>query len=108
MIINKQSAEAGTIDAAFAGGFLFTRDTQAIFWNNHQTAVQRMLDYDTLIGRDLPSVAAIVSATGSSRFGKPSASMISSDHRRLFMSNKDVEEASLASLATSPVKRSRR
>ena len=55
---------------AFAGGVLFTRDTQAIFWNNHQTAVQRMLDYDTLIGRDLPSVAAIVSATGSSRFGK--------------------------------------
>ena len=70
MIINKQSAEAGTIDAAFAGGVLFRRDTQAIFWNNHQTAVQRMLDYDTLIGRDLPSVAAIVSATGSSRFGK--------------------------------------
>ena len=49
---------------------LYTRDTQAIFWNNHQTAIQRMLDYDTLIGRERPSVAAIVSPTSGSRFGK--------------------------------------
>jgi len=49
---------------------LFNRDTQAIFWNNHQTAIQRMLDYDTLIGRERPSVAAIASATSGSRFGK--------------------------------------
>jgi len=49
---------------------LFDRDTQAIFWNNHQAAIQRMLDYDTLIGRERPSVAAIVSATAGSRFGK--------------------------------------
>jgi ATP-citrate lyase alpha-subunit len=49
---------------------LYTRDTQAIFWNNHQTAIQRMLDYDTLIGRETPSVAAIVSPTSGSRFGK--------------------------------------
>ena len=49
---------------------LYTRNTQAIFWNNHQTAIQRMLDYDTLIGRELPSVAAIVSPTSGSRFGK--------------------------------------
>jgi ATP-citrate lyase alpha-subunit len=57
-------------NATAGAGTLFTRDTQAIFWNNHQTAIQRMLDYDTLIGRELPSVAAIVSPTGSSRFGK--------------------------------------
>jgi ATP-citrate lyase alpha-subunit len=49
---------------------LFTRETQAIFWNNHQSAIQRMLDYDTLIGRDTPSVAAIVSPTSGSRYGK--------------------------------------
>ncbi|MGB5584909.1 MAG: citrate/2-methylcitrate synthase [Gammaproteobacteria bacterium] len=49
---------------------LFTRNTQAIFWNNHQNAIQRMLDYDTLIGRERPSVAAIVSPTSSNRFGK--------------------------------------
>ena len=49
---------------------LFNRDTQAIFWNNHQTAIQRMLDYDTLIGRERPSVAAIVSPTSGSRCGK--------------------------------------
>jgi len=53
-----------------SGDVLFTRDTQAIFWNNHQTAIQRMLDYDTLIGREHPSVAAIVSPTSGSRFGK--------------------------------------
>ena len=49
---------------------LFDRDTQAIFWNNHQAAIQRMLDYDTLIGRERPSVAAIVSPTSGSRYGK--------------------------------------
>lgn len=49
---------------------LFDRDTQAIFWNNHQAAIQRMLDYDTLIGREHPSVAAIVSPTSGSRYGK--------------------------------------
>jgi ATP-citrate lyase alpha-subunit len=64
------STAANRKGAAFAGDTLFRQDTQAIFWNNHQTAIQRMLDYDTLIGRDLPSVAAIVSPTGSSRFGK--------------------------------------
>ncbi len=49
---------------------LFTPATQAIFWNNHQTAIQRMLDYDTLVARETPSVAAIVSPTSGSRFGK--------------------------------------
>jgi ATP-citrate lyase alpha-subunit len=49
---------------------LFDRNTQAIFWNNHQSAIQRMLDYDTLTGRETPSVAAIVSPTSGSRYGK--------------------------------------
>jgi len=64
------TAESGTRVVPAGGGSLFSRNTQAIFWNNHQSAIQRMLDYDTLIGRVLPSVAAIVSPTGSSRFGK--------------------------------------
>jgi len=49
---------------------LFTRDTQAIFWNNNTTAIQRMLDYDYTIKRDKPSVAAIVAPTSSGKFEK--------------------------------------
>ncbi len=49
---------------------LFTKDTQAIFWNNNKTAIQRMLDYDYAIKREKPSVAAIVAPTGSSKFDK--------------------------------------
>jgi ATP-citrate lyase alpha-subunit len=49
---------------------LFTRDTQAIFWNNNKTAIQRMLDYDYTIKREKPSVAAIVAPTSSSKFEK--------------------------------------
>ncbi|MEA2027925.1 MAG: citrate/2-methylcitrate synthase [Campylobacterota bacterium] len=49
---------------------LFTRDTQAIFWNNNKTAIQRMLDYDYTIKRDKPSVAAIVAPTASGKFEK--------------------------------------
>ena len=70
MSTKQKSDAADKIPFPSRGSSLFGRDTQAIFWNNHQTAIQRMLDYDTLIGRDLPSVAAIVSPTGSSRFGK--------------------------------------
>jgi ATP-citrate lyase alpha-subunit len=66
----QKSTAAGTTAIPLGEQTLFRRDTQAIFWNNHQTAIQRMLDYDTLIGRDLPSVTAIVSPTGSSRFSK--------------------------------------
>jgi len=44
---------------------LFDRDTQAIFWNLNVDAIQRMLDYDYMIGRN-PSVVAIV-APGSQR-----------------------------------------
>jgi ATP-citrate lyase alpha-subunit len=49
---------------------LFTRNTQAIFWNNNTTAIQRMLDYDYTIKRDKPSVAAIVAPTASGKFEK--------------------------------------
>ncbi|MBE0514849.1 citrate/2-methylcitrate synthase [Sulfurimonas sp.] len=49
---------------------LYTRDTQAIFWNNNASAIQRMLDYDYTIKRDKPSVAAIVAPTSSSKFEK--------------------------------------
>ncbi len=49
---------------------LFTKDTQAIFWNNNKSAIQRMLDYDYVIGRETPSVAAIVAPTSSAKFEK--------------------------------------
>ncbi|CAA6821028.1 MAG: ATP-citrate (pro-S-)-lyase, subunit 2 (EC [uncultured Sulfurovum sp.] len=49
---------------------LFTKDTQAIFWNNNKTAIQRMLDYDYTIQREKPSVAAIVAPTSSNKFEK--------------------------------------
>ncbi|EDZ62920.1 ATP-citrate synthase/ lyase subunit 1 [Sulfurimonas gotlandica GD1] len=49
---------------------LFTRDTQAIFWNNNKTAIQRMLDYDYTIKREKPSVAAIVAPTAGNKFDK--------------------------------------
>lgn len=49
---------------------LFTKDTQAIFWNNNKTAIQRMLDYDYTIKREKPSVAAIVAPTSSNKFEK--------------------------------------
>ncbi len=49
---------------------LFTRDTQAIFWNNNKSAIQRMLDYDYTISREKPSVAAIVAPTSHNKFEK--------------------------------------
>jgi len=49
---------------------LFTRDTQAIFWNNNRSAIQRMLDYDYTIKREKPSVAGIVAPTSSNKFDK--------------------------------------
>ena len=51
-------------------GALFTKDTQAIFWNNNASAIQRMLDYDYVINRATPSVAAIVAPTSSNKFEK--------------------------------------
>jgi ATP-citrate lyase alpha-subunit len=47
---------------------LFNKNTQAIFWNNNKKAIQRMLDYDYTINRELPSVAAIIAPTGSRKF----------------------------------------
>ncbi len=49
---------------------LFTKETQAIFWNNNKTAIQRMLDYDYTIQRKTPSVAAIVAPTSGNKFDK--------------------------------------
>jgi ATP-citrate lyase alpha-subunit len=49
---------------------LFTRDTQAIFWNNNSSAIQRMLDYDYTIKREKPSVAGIVAPTSGNKFDK--------------------------------------
>ncbi len=51
-------------------GALFTKDTQAIFWNNNASAIQRMLDYDYVINREKPSVAAIVAPTSGNKFEK--------------------------------------
>ncbi|HIP61122.1 MAG TPA: ATP citrate synthase [Sulfurovum sp.] len=49
---------------------LFTKDTQAIFWNNNKAAIQRMLDYDYTIQRETPSVAGIVAPTSNNKFDK--------------------------------------
>jgi len=49
---------------------LYTKDTQAIFWNNNTTAIQRMLYYDYTIKRKTPSVAAIVAPTSGNKFEK--------------------------------------
>jgi len=42
-------------------GHLFSRDTQAIFYNWKLDPVQSMLDFDYVCKRDLPSIAALVS-----------------------------------------------
>jgi ATP-citrate lyase alpha-subunit len=49
---------------------LYTKETQAIFWNNNKSAIQRMLDYDYTINRTTPSVAAIVAPTSDDKFEK--------------------------------------
>ena len=49
---------------------LYTKSTQAIFWNNNKTAIQRMLDYDYTIQRETPSVAGIVAPTSGNKFEK--------------------------------------
>ena len=49
---------------------LFSKNTQAIFWNNNQKAIQRMLDYDYICERKKPSVAAIVHPTSDASFQK--------------------------------------
>ncbi len=49
---------------------LFTKETQALFWNNNPKAIQRMLDYDYLCGRSIPSIGAIVQPSKPSSFHK--------------------------------------
>ena len=49
---------------------LFTKETQAIFWNLNTSAIQRMLDYDYSVNREKPSVAAIVAPTSNNKFEK--------------------------------------
>ncbi|MEW5937404.1 MAG: citrate/2-methylcitrate synthase [Candidatus Thermoplasmatota archaeon] len=49
---------------------LFDRNTQAFIYNMQVNATQRMLDFDYVCGRELPSVAAIVNPTGSDGFQK--------------------------------------
>eukprot|EP00271_Cylindrocystis_brebissonii_P019819 TRINITY_DN623_c0_g1_i1.p1 TRINITY_DN623_c0_g1~~TRINITY_DN623_c0_g1_i1.p1 ORF type:complete len:609 (-),score=120.98 TRINITY_DN623_c0_g1_i1:354-2180(-) len=52
-----------------ATGQLFSRTTQALFYNFKQNPVQRMLDFDFLCGRELPSVAGVINP-GSDGFQK--------------------------------------
>jgi ATP citrate (pro-S)-lyase len=49
---------------------LFTKDTQSFIYNMQVNAVQRMLDFDYVSGRNIPSVAAIINPTGSDGFQK--------------------------------------
>ncbi|MFH1530918.1 MAG: citrate/2-methylcitrate synthase [Pseudomonadota bacterium] len=42
---------------------LFDRNTQAVIFGLQTNAIQRMLDFDTICKRDLPSVAAIINPT---------------------------------------------
>ncbi|XP_028785301.1 ATP-citrate synthase beta chain protein 1-like [Neltuma alba] len=51
-------------------GQLFSRSTQALFYNYKQLPIQRMLDFDFLCGRETPSVAGIISPAGSEGFQK--------------------------------------
>ncbi|KAG7991169.1 hypothetical protein I3843_02G061800 [Carya illinoinensis] len=47
-----------------ATGQLFSRTTQALFYNYKQLPIQRMLDFDVLCGRETPSVAGIINPGG--------------------------------------------
>ncbi|THU69024.1 hypothetical protein C4D60_Mb08t09990 [Musa balbisiana] len=52
-----------------ATGQIFSRNTQALFYNYKQLPIQRMLDFDFLCGRETPSVAGIINP-GSEGFQK--------------------------------------
>ncbi|CAA6653954.1 unnamed protein product [Spirodela intermedia] len=52
-----------------ATGQLFSKQTQALFYNYKQLPIQRMLDFDFLCGRETPSVAGIINP-GSEGFQK--------------------------------------
>ena len=49
---------------------LFDRNTRAFIYNMQTNAVQRMLDFDYVVQRETPSVAAIINPTGSDGFSK--------------------------------------
>lgn len=51
-------------------GQLFSKDTQAVFYNWKEKPVQRMLDFDFLCGRTTPSVACIVQPGSNGGFQK--------------------------------------
>lgn len=51
-------------------GQLFSKETQAIFYNWKEKPVQRMLDFDFLCGRSTPSVACIVQPGSNGGFQK--------------------------------------
>ena len=51
-------------------GQLFSKSTQAIFFNYKEKPVQRMLDFDYVCGRLTPSVACIVQPGSSGGFQK--------------------------------------
>lgn len=53
----------------YAFGQLFSKDTQAIFYNFKLNPIQRMLDFDFICGRSTPSVGCIVQP-GSTGFQK--------------------------------------
>ncbi|KAK6122591.1 hypothetical protein DH2020_043674 [Rehmannia glutinosa] len=52
-----------------ATGQIFSKTTQALFYNYKQLPIQRMLDFDFLCGRETPSVAGIINP-GSEGFQK--------------------------------------
>jgi ATP-citrate lyase alpha-subunit len=49
---------------------LFTKETQSFIYNMQTNAVQRMLDFDYVVGRKTPSVAAIINPTGNDSYQK--------------------------------------
>ncbi|MFH1101807.1 MAG: citrate/2-methylcitrate synthase [Methanobacteriota archaeon] len=49
---------------------LFDKETQSFIYNMQVNAVQRMLDFDYVLGRKIPSVAAVINPTGSDSFQK--------------------------------------
>ncbi|GFP85255.1 ATP-citrate synthase beta chain protein 1 [Phtheirospermum japonicum] len=59
----------GVTVGTMATGQLFSKTTQALFYNYKQLPIQRMLDFDFLCGRETPSVAGIINP-GSEGFQK--------------------------------------
>lgn len=55
------ASTASPNSAAADAGALFSRDSTAIFYNFKRNPIQRMLDFDFICARKVPSVAAIVS-----------------------------------------------